>query len=511
MRRTCPPGRTFGISLLVALSLWLAAAPLAFAQCPGNLLVNGGFEDGFSARGAGEVEVANGWHPWYQDGPDQEKGLNHRPEYDPEIGHIHGTRRIHEGNHAQKWGKVYASHNAGVYQQVNVPAGSGLRLTAWAQAWSSANDDPAVSEEGVYTLYIGIDPAGGTNWAAPSVVWSAGNGTLDQWAHLAVEATAQGGTVTVFLRGQAQYPLKHNDAYFDEVCLTTSTAQAPTAAPTNTSAPTTAPTATPEGYVAPTDTPAPTAVPTPTRSGHEQVYTVQPGDTLYAIATRHGLSAAELAQANGMGMGDILHVGRELIIPGTTAPTRAPTTSAPQPTTPAAGGTPDGGAPAEGQGQIRVSVFDDINGNGLRDAGEPLLAGARIVLLSAEGSQIGEIITDGVTDPHTFQGLAPGAYTIREEDPSGYASTSANQWTVPLDAAGEVEVFFGNRVAQPAPATVAPPPAPAGEVATPADGGDAEGEAPASRAGGIAAFSGVIVALGAVGLLVGRRVVMGRR
>ena len=509
MRRTRTPGRPFGISLLVAAALWLAAAPLALAQCPGNLLANGSFEDGFSARGEGEVEVANGWHPWYQDGPDQEKGLNHRPEYDPEIGHIHGTRRIHDGNHAQKWGKVYASHNAGVYQQVNVAAGSGLRLTAWAQSWSSANDDPNVSEGGVYTLYVGIDPTGGTNWAAPSVVWSAGNGTMDQWVHLAVEATAQAGTVTVFLRGHAQYALKHNDAYFDEACLTTTTPQAPTTAPTDTPAPTAAPTATPEGYVAPTATPAPTAVPTPTRSGHEQVYTVRPGDTLYAIATRHGLSAAELAQANGMGMGDILHVGRELIIPGTTAPTPGPTSAAGQPTAPPAGGTPGGTAPEGGEGQIHVSVFDDINGNGLRDADEPLLAGARIILLSAEGSQIGEIITDGMTDPHTFAGLAPGAYTVREEDPSGYASTSANEWNVPVDASAEAEVFFGNRVAQPTPAVVAPPPA--AEVPTPAGDGETADDAPAPGARGIAAFSGVIVALGAAGVFVGRRVLMGRR
>ena len=29
-----------------------------------NLLLNPGFEDGFSERGAGEVTVANGWFPW---------------------------------------------------------------------------------------------------------------------------------------------------------------------------------------------------------------------------------------------------------------------------------------------------------------------------------------------------------------------------------------------------------------------------------------------------------------
>ncbi len=498
MRRT-HSSRAHGMPLVVAALLWLVAAPLVHADCPGNLLVNGGFEEGFSSRGAGEVEVANGWHPWHQDGPGQDQGLNHRPEYDPEIGHIHGTRRIREGNQAQKWGKVYASHNAGVYQQVNVAAGSGLRFTAWGQSWSSSEDNPDVSKDGVYALSVGIDPTGGTNWASPNVIWSPASGTMDQWVQLSVEATAQAGTVTVFVRGQAEFPLKHNDAYFDDACLTTTAAATNTPAPTNTPEPTVAPTATPEGYVAPTATPAPTAVPTPTRSGNEQVHTVQPGETLWAIATRYGLTPAELAQANGMGVGDILHVGRELIIPGAEAgdgPAASPSTP-PDPTP-----IPEGGA-------IRVSVFDDINGNGLRDADEPLLAGARIILLSADGSMLAEHITDGLSETHTFDGLQPGTYIVREEDPAGYASTSANEWSIPLEAAGESEVFFANRAQAPTPAPVDIPPA--GGIADPTG----ETEPPASQesdggTSGLIAYSGIAVALVAVAVLVGRRFLTGR-
>lgn len=118
--------------------------------------------------------VANGWNLWYQDGPGQEQGLNHRPEYDAEDANLHGTRRIREGSYAQKWGKVYATHHAGVYQQVNVPAGSGLRLTAWAQSWSSAQDDPGVSDGGQYAVSVGIDPTGGTDWARRT--WSGPRG-----------------------------------------------------------------------------------------------------------------------------------------------------------------------------------------------------------------------------------------------------------------------------------------------------------------------------------------------
>ncbi len=247
------PIATTMLALLLALSL----TSVVSADCPGTPLANPNFEEGFTAREAGEVEVANGWYPWFQDGPHQDQGLNHRPEWDAENAQWHGTRRIKEGTWAQKWGKVYATHRAGIYQQVNVPAGSQVTLTAWAQAWSSTEDDPAVSKDGAYALMVGIDPTGGTDWRSNNIVWSEPNRTLDQWVQLSVSARAQGGTITAYLRGEAEWPVKHNDAYFDAVCLTY---VAPTAVPTNTPRPTN----TPEPTSEPTATPTPEATATAT-------------------------------------------------------------------------------------------------------------------------------------------------------------------------------------------------------------------------------------------------------
>ncbi|MFH1084976.1 MAG: SdrD B-like domain-containing protein [Chloroflexota bacterium] len=247
--------RALGAVLLLSVVLW--SAPLsAQAACPGNVVPNPSFEEGFSTRGASQVNVANGWTPFWQDGPNQDAGYNRRPEFQAEDGARFGRDRIHEGNWGQKWFTVYGTHNAGVYQQINVPNGSVVRLSAWAQVWSSAKDNPKVSNDGAYNLYVGIDPTGGTNFAAPAVVWSAPSGTLDKWVELAVQARAQSGRVTVFLRGEAQFRLKHNDAYFDDVCVTyTAPTAAPTARPRPTNTP--APTATPP----PAPTEAPTVVP----------------------------------------------------------------------------------------------------------------------------------------------------------------------------------------------------------------------------------------------------------
>ncbi|MFP3896727.1 MAG: SdrD B-like domain-containing protein [Anaerolineales bacterium] len=247
---TCSWKRILVLASFLFLWVPLMAMPV-LADCPDNVAVNPGFEHGFSTRdGISEVSVANGWHPFWQEGPRQEEGLNHRPEFKPEDAARFGYRRVREGNWAQKMFTTYATHHAGVLQQINVPRGSVVSLSAWGQAWSSERDNPDESRDGKYYLSVGIDPTGGTNFTSENIVWSERNTTLDQWVQLTVQAQAQADTVTVFLRGDAEWPVKHNDAYFDEVCVTY---VAPTPPPTPTPLP-------------PTDTPVPTDTPTPSPS-----------------------------------------------------------------------------------------------------------------------------------------------------------------------------------------------------------------------------------------------------
>ena len=58
--------RLIAAILLIALLLLTGLVSPGFAShadCPGNALVNPGFEEGFSDRGAGEVSIAIGWFP----------------------------------------------------------------------------------------------------------------------------------------------------------------------------------------------------------------------------------------------------------------------------------------------------------------------------------------------------------------------------------------------------------------------------------------------------------------
>ncbi len=86
----------------------------------------------------------------------------------------------------------------------------------------------------------------------------------------------------------------------------------------------------PTGAQAP---PVPTAAP-----AGEQIYVVQPGDTLYRIAQRFGVAMTSIARANGIVNPSLIHVGQRLTIPGGAAPLPGATPQ-PQPTvTPEPGG-----------------------------------------------------------------------------------------------------------------------------------------------------------------------------
>ena len=116
------------------------------------------------------------------------------------------------------------------------------------------------------------------------------------------------------------------------------------------------PTPTPPPFT-PTSTPTLTPTPAPTLPprGGEREYTVQSGDSLYAIARRFGVTIEALRKRNGL-TSDFLRVGQRLIIPdplagvptNTPEPTRPPTATPVPTVTPTPVPPPRLRAPADG-------------------------------------------------------------------------------------------------------------------------------------------------------------------
>lgn len=118
-----------------------------------------------------------------------------------------------------------------------------------------------------------------------------------------------------------------------------------TAAPTPTPAeatPTRVPKATATPTLAPTPTPTNTATPTPAPLS----YVVQPGDSVYKIAARYGISPHILADYNRLANPSYLQVGQVLLIPqGGPQPVNAPDGDLPATAPPPSQDVPDGAPP----------------------------------------------------------------------------------------------------------------------------------------------------------------------
>ena len=101
-------------------------------------------------------------------------------------------------------------------------------------------------------------------------------------------------------------------------------------------------------------------------------------------------------------------------------------------------------------GTILGTKFNDLNGNGQRDAGEPGLAGWQITLQDDDGNVLATATTDG-NGAYEFSSLEPGAYRVDEVQQSGWRQTYPEVdgqpawWAVGVERGGTIdEVDFGN-------------------------------------------------------------------
>jgi len=72
-------------------------------------------------------------------------------------------------------------------------------------------------------------------------------------------------------------------------------------------------------------------------------------------------------------------------------------------------------------GAIRVVTYEDANGNGTRDAGEPLVARAGIQVRDSAGTPVEATIAGATGEPVTLP-LAPGEYRVEQIPPAAMCS-----------------------------------------------------------------------------------------
>ncbi len=435
------PTKTARIALLVAFLVGAAipAAPvLAVPATQDNLLSNPGFEGSLS-----------GWETWAITSAGAATGEMCNDLTVPTF--QVSSSVVHSGSSAAYYFTQWSAHNAGLFQVVdNVTPGATYRFTIWARASSRAEGETASSS--FTKMRIGIDPNGGTDASAASIVWSGDITPMDSYASLTVEARAAGNRITVYTRSRPDWCMDHNDVYWDDASLVLVGGSAGT--------PTTPQVAQPSGTLVQNSVTA-----TPDATGRV-VHTVQPGDTLSQIAFIYGVSVDEIKQLNNL-TSDIVILGSNLIIrPGNQAAAPTPAAEAPQATEEAAAAEAATEQPSEtptpepteatavaevpeqqmeeeeaGGGSICVMSYDDVNGNGIREAEEPKLAGITFVL--NDGTEmIGRYTTDGVSEPYCFAELAAGAYVVSWTG-DNFKATNDQTWAINVEPGSILNHEFG--------------------------------------------------------------------
>jgi LysM repeat protein len=465
------------VLLLVPVMVW--ARPTT--QEGQNLLANPGFEGGWHWQGDSFLgKVADNWVAWWVDEASGKKDTdpsfwrNQRPEYGLIGLEFYIPDQIHSGRQSLQYGKRYATHTAGVYQQVGgITAGTKLQFSAWGFVYGK---DPDPNRTPGFTpMKVGIDPTGGTNPFGPSVVWSGvvtpvAVGSGSAWTQMSVEAVSQNTTVTVFVYSSQEWPM--NDALTSQWDDTSLVTLGPATEPS-----TTAP---PPPPTSPPGTPLPPPATSTPRPDGSVVHKVQSGETVWAIAIQYATGSnmtpeQMLAQINRLNNNPtMIYPGQELVIAvpdGTqpltvlATPSEGESAAAPEEAESATAATAEEPAAAVAEAPaaagssstLCVSAYHDRNSDGMRDpTTEELIPGAGFTLSNEIGVVGSYTSDDDTSEPYCFTQLVPGTYMVQLTRPAGYSTTTPEYWAVPLPAGATANVEFGHASDPDAPAGSAP-------------------------------------------------------
>jgi LysM repeat protein len=212
------------------------------------------------------------------------------------------------------------------------------------------------------------------------------------------------------------------------------------------------------------------------------LYFVAENDTCSSVALKHGIGMAQLRQFNTrLDENCTLTIGQQLVVGlvALNAPTAGPAPTLLPPTATA--------TPVSGTTEVCVLLFNDANGDALRQVTEFGIDGGAVSLTNLNGSYSETQNTTSATDPDTlepvracFLDVPGGEYNVSVAVPDAYNATMLLSYTLTVKAGDRASIDFG---AQPQTVTVGEP------VETPQDG----------RSSALGIF-GLLLLLGGAGL-----------
>jgi hypothetical protein len=189
-----------------------------------------------------------------------------------------------------------------------------------------------------------------------------------------------------------------------------------------------------------------TNFPTPTPGSDGRIiYIVQEGDTLWRIAAVAGLNVADLRDLNNLDVDDIVYPNQQLFL-GLGGPAVQQATVAPPATDVSSEPT---NTPVPGVGVLCVLLFEDVNGDSMRQEEEISLSDGAINISNRDGSvSITEDTPEHDPNSDTLdyfctEELLEGDYNVSVAIPEGYNPTTSLNSPVVLLAGDTTYITFG--------------------------------------------------------------------
>ncbi len=196
-----------------------------------------------------------------------------------------------------------------------------------------------------------------------------------------------------------------------------------------------------------------TVFPTPTPGPDGRIlYTAQEQDTVWRIAAISGITVDEFRKLNPSLVNDIIIPGHMYLI-GYAGPSAGAPTAGPIPTQAILTPSP---TPSPGWGILCVLLYNDLNGDSMRQESEPSIPDGEIsvsnrpgtVSLTAQTPSGGVATTIVNPTPQErgytcFDQILQGEYLISVAAPEGYNRTTELNQTLTLEAGQTTEIAFG--------------------------------------------------------------------
>lgn len=186
-------------------------------------------------------------------------------------------------------------------------------------------------------------------------------------------------------------------------------------------------------------TPFPT--PTPGTDGRI-IYVVQNNDSWWRIAAIFNIDLDQLLEVNAATRDTVLVEGKEILL-GFGGPAEVIPTLGPSPTPGLQRPTPTS---QPGSGSLCVLVYNDQNGDSIRQEEEASIPGAAISITARSGPLSLTENTAGGLDPTCFADLSEGEYNVSVAVPEGFNPTTLLNYALTIDPGAETYLDFGAQV-----------------------------------------------------------------